>query len=87
MPRPIKLEDLEKVESSSVIPLAKLDADVVQGIIKVNVEDYVPKGVQVRAAISPLIFTAEFKPADLEALESDEKVVSVAINKPLRSSK
>ena len=86
MPRPIKLEDLDKVESSSVIPLVKLDADVVQGIIKVNVEDYVPKGVQVRAAISPLIFTAEFKPADLAAIQRDEKVESVAINKPLHTA-
>jgi len=86
MARKIKLDDLHKVEASSVIPLARDASDVVQGIIKVKKANYVPKCVRLRAAISPHVFTAEFTQGDLESLEKDRKVESVSISKKLKSA-
>lgn len=86
MKRKINLDDLHKVEATSVVPLALNASDVVQGIIKVKIANYVPRGVRLRASISPLIFTAEFSHADLESLEKDPKVESVSINAKLKSA-
>lgn len=87
MNRKINLDELHKVESSSVIPLARQGSEMVQGIIKVTKPDYVPECVHLRASMGPHIFTAEFKQADLAALESDPKVESVSISKNLQSAK
>ena len=87
MTRKINLDELRKVEATSVIPLARESSDVVEAIIKVTSPDYVPPGVRLRAWISPHIFTAEFKQKDLGALEKDPKVESVSISKKLRSAK
>jgi len=86
MNRKINLDELHKVESSSVIPLARQGSEMVQGIIKVTNADYVPECVRLRASMSPHIFTAEFKHGDLAALESDPKVESVSISKKLQST-
>jgi hypothetical protein len=85
MNRKINLDDLHKVEATSVIPLAQHASDVVQAIIKVKSADYVPKCVRLRASMSPHIFTGEFKHGDLESLEKDPKVESVSISKELKS--
>ncbi len=86
MKRKINLDELHKVESSSVIPFARKTSDVVQAIIKVKETDYVPPCVRLRASIGPDIFTAEFKYDDLETLEQDPKVESVSISKELKSA-
>lgn len=86
MNRKVKLDELHKVEASSVIPLAQNASDVIQAIIKVKEPDYVPVSVQLRASIGPCIFTGELKSGDLESLERDPKVVSVSISKKLKSS-
>lgn len=85
MNRKIKLEELSKVESSSVIPLALNSAETVEAIIKVKDADYVPDRVKVRASISPHILTGEFKQGDLPALEQDPQVESISINKRFKS--
>jgi len=85
MNRKIKLKDLSKVESSSVIPLTTNASETVQAIIKVKDADYVPKGVKVRASISPHILTGDLKRGDLPALERDPQVESISISKRLNS--
>ncbi len=86
MKRKINLDDLHKVEATSVIPLAQHASDVVQAIIKVKNAGYVPRYVHLRTSVSPHIFTAEFKYGDLESLEKDPKVESVSIRKKLKSA-
>lgn len=85
MTRKIKLEELSKVESSSVIPLATNASETFQAIIKVKDADYVPKGVKVRASISPHILTGDLKQDDLPALEMDPQVESISISKRLKA--
>ena len=86
MKHKINLDELHKVEASSVVPLVHEASDVVQAIIKVKNTDYVPLCVRLRASISPYIFTGEFKYDDLESLEQDPKVESVSISKKLKSA-
>ncbi|MGE3468498.1 MAG: hypothetical protein AB7J13_16370 [Pyrinomonadaceae bacterium] len=87
MKRKINLDELHKVEASSILPLASEDSDVVQAIVKVREPSYVPPYVRVRASIGPEIFTGELKFEDLESLEQDPKVESVSIRKKLKSSR
>ncbi|MGL4461932.1 MAG: hypothetical protein ACRDD1_11105 [Planctomycetia bacterium] len=86
MNRKIKLDELHKVEASSVLPLAHNPSDVVEAIIKVKEANYLPQSVRLRASIDSRIFTGEFKTEDLESLEQDPKVESVSICKGLKSA-
>ncbi|MEM7541751.1 MAG: hypothetical protein AAF384_09195 [Pseudomonadota bacterium] len=54
-----------------------------RAIVKVNVEDYVPVAVNVRSRIDSAMFTADFSSTDLEMLERDENVVSIAVSQSL----
>jgi len=83
----IKLDDLHKVEATSVIPLAQNASDIILAIIKVNEADYCPTYVHLRTNIGPHMFTGELKFGDLESLERDPKVESVSINEKLKSAK
>lgn len=78
-----KLSDLDKVEAA---PPSVLGAptDPVTAIIRVAEPLYVPHHVQVRARVSPLIFTAQFPADALEEIEADEKVESISLSRPLR---
>ena len=82
----IKLDDLKKVESSTLTTLALIAQDAVEAIIKVKSAGYVPANVRVRARIDSHLFTCDLGKHELEALQSDPKVVSVSINKKLKSS-
>lgn len=86
MDRKINLDELHKVEATSVLPLALHASDVVQAIIKVKNADYVPKYVRLCASMGPYIFTCEFDHGVLESLEQDPKVESVSISKKLNSA-
>lgn len=86
MTRKINLNELHKVEASSVLPLAHKTSDLVQAIIKVKEANYVPRCVRLRALIGSGIFTGEFKYDDLESLEQDPKVESISISKELKSA-
>ncbi len=74
-----KLEPSEERENTGVSPDA-----LVQAIIKVNREGYVPAGVSVRSRIDGQMFTGEFRAGDLQRIESDENVVAVSLAKKLR---
>lgn len=87
MNRKIKLDDLHKVESTTVVPLALHGSDTVQAIIKVTKADYVPECAQLRTSMGPHLFTADIRQSDLETLEQDPKVESVSIGKKLKSAK
>lgn len=84
MERKINLDELHKVEASSVAPLAQTASDLVQAIMKVNEENYVPRGVRLRAPIGSGIFTCELRYGDLESLEQDPRVESISISKTLK---
>ena len=83
---PIKLDDLKKVESSTVTTLALNEQDKVEAIIKVKPAGYIPANVRFRARIDSRLFTCELGKHELEALQSDPKVESVSISKKLKSS-
>lgn len=81
---PFNLDDLTKLEVSSISAQDTFNADkVMTAIIKVASADYVPKNVLVRARISPLILTCEFQGKVLTELEKDAKVESISINKTM----
>ena len=77
----INLDDLKKVESSSV-RLADGEG-LVEAIVKVNQPNYLPKNVKLRAQIGPQIFTCEISADQLSNLENDPQVVSIAVSKKL----
>ena len=82
----INLDDLKKLESSSVTPTLAIEEGFVEAIIKVNQPNYVPKNVNVRAQIDPQIFTCEISAKQLTDLENDPQVVSIAVSKKLHVS-
>jgi hypothetical protein len=53
-------------------------------IVRVNIADYVPDYVNLRAKISPELFTALVQPSAIELLEQDSRVVSVSPSQSLR---
>lgn len=55
-----------------------------KAIIKVSEDGYIPDSVDVRAQISPRIFTADIK--DAQALQEDPKVVFVSAPKKLHAA-
>lgn len=65
MTRKINLDELQKVEASSVFPLAHMPSDRVQAIVKVKEANYVPQCVRIRSSIGSSIFTCELKYEDL----------------------
>lgn len=66
--------------------LRKLDReDPLVATVRVSQEGYVPYGVEVRARISPSIFTANISPKVLEKLEEDPAVVAIEPVDNLRS--
>lgn len=86
MSRTIKLDDFHKMKATSVIRPDNGPSDIVRAIFKVREPNYVPKHVNHRSSMSPVIFTGEFKYGDLELLERDPKVVSVSVSEPLQSA-
>lgn len=66
--------------------LRKLDREEpLVATIKVSQKGYVPSGVEIRARISPLIFTANIPYEILERLEQDPAVVAIEPVSNLRS--
>lgn len=84
---PINLDDIQKLEVSSVPASGQLPADpgaLIAAIVKVKKANYKPKNVRVRAKVSPLLLTCEFTADALAALEKDPNVESVALSKPFQ---
>ena len=82
----MNLDDLGKLEASSVKALHSLDNAQVEAIVKVKQAHYVPDNVIVRARIDPYLFTCEMPSAHLQHLEMDPKVLSFSINKKLHAA-
>jgi len=84
---PISLDELQKLESSSVTEAALQnysDDDTITAIVKVKKPNYVPKGVKLRARVDARMFTGEFAAKYLQRINSDPHVQSVALRKKLR---
>ena len=81
----IKLDSLQKLESSSVSKPEIDDDKLVDAIIKVRDENYVPEGVKLRAKIDPYLFTCTILGANLSDLEQDPGVLSIALETQLRN--
>ena len=75
----------DKASASSPAQQAADSGGVVEAIVRVNEDDYVPGCVTLRARIGARIFTATVDEQGLDALERDERVVSVEASRPLRS--
>lgn len=84
---PISLDELQKLESSSVTEAALQqysEDDTLTAIVKVNKPNYVPSDVKLRARVDEQMFTGEFAAKYLEKINSDPYVQSVALRKKLR---
>ena len=79
----IDLDDATKLGSSSVKRRLAEGVGVVEVVVKVREPDYVPTNVRVRAKIDARMFTGEIAASELENLERDPQVVSVAMGKKL----
>jgi hypothetical protein len=77
----VSLDELKEAKATSEPDLAP--GEIVNAIIKVKQENYVPPGVHLRARIDPCMFTASFAAGDFSKIESDPNVASVEISKPL----
>ncbi|MDJ0947855.1 MAG: hypothetical protein QNJ94_02950 [Alphaproteobacteria bacterium] len=56
-------------------------------IVKVGQDDYVPAGITPVSRISPTIFTARLRAADIERLDSDPLVASVELSRRVQPTK
>ena len=81
----LNLDDLKKLESSSIPPRPVDSKETLAAIVKVKKPNYIPKQVQVRAQISPEIITCEFRADQLATLEQDQNVESISFKKPLQA--
>lgn len=73
-----------KLESSAH-PCPSSKDGVLEVIVKVEKPNYIPKGVSVRAQISPQLFTSAISGTQLKTLEQDPKVQSVSVSRTLHS--
>ena len=80
----ITLDDFRKVEFTGITkPISIPDDRMVTAIFKVRERDYIPSKVQLRARIDSEMFTGSFIAADLREIDADDKVISIAISRPL----
>jgi len=79
----INLDDVKKLESSSVTPELVKGEGSVEAIVKVSEPNYVPKNVKVRAQIDPQLFTCVISAKQFTRLEKDPLVASIAVSKKL----
>ncbi len=83
---PLRLSDLRKMEASSLRKRPNLPPEAtVTGIVKVRKPNYVPESVTLRQRIDEQMFTASFRVRDLDSLEADTNVESVALSQRLAS--
>jgi len=81
---PISLDDLKKVELRGTTKSASISPDeTLTAVFKVSEPDYVPPKVKLRARVDSNLFTGSFVAADLNEIESDANVVSLALSKAL----
>lgn len=81
------LTKLRKLESPGPAAAAKGVGQMITALVKVKSPSYRPPGVNVRADISDLIFTAEFPEQTLAALEKDPGIATISVSRNLQSQK
>lgn len=75
---------LSKLESTATTGRTWEPDQIVEAIIKVGADAYVPVDVNLRARIDDRMFTATCQFGTIARLEEDPDVVSVAVSRPLR---
>ena len=75
---------LTKLESTATTGRAWAADELVEAIVKVSADQYVPAQVNLRARIDDRMFTATCKFSVIAELEHDPGVVSVAVSRALR---
>lgn len=60
------------------------DDTIVEAIVKVDVSEYVPPDIDVRARVDAHLFTASGPLVAFKQLENDAHVVSISVSRPLR---
>ena len=81
----VKPSPAKRKRESSPRPDPSEDGSDLEVIVKVSEPNYVPDGVVVRAQISDVIFTSTIASDELQRLEDDPKVASVAVSRKLRN--
>ena len=80
-----KPEPFRKIRGSASFGAAvDKPGTLLEAIVKVSEPGYVPPGVTVRSRIDETMLTGEASASTLPALDSDPKVVSVSLSRPLR---
>lgn len=81
----ISLDDLKKVEFTGTTKSSQVSpGETLTAVFKVKEPDYVPPRVQLRARVDSRMFTGSFIAADLNEIETDENVISLALSRPLQ---
>lgn len=74
---------LKKLELNQY-PLNNIKPDqIVEAIIKVKENNYIPEDITVRSRISEFLFTAQFQGKFLEDLENNPLIDTISISKKL----
>jgi hypothetical protein len=76
------MEKKKLVRSKVTGRAAANEGAAMSAIVNVREPGYQPAGVDIRKWIAADIFTANLLQPDLERLEKDSRVISVALNKP-----
>ncbi|KMO35267.1 hypothetical protein VQ02_17615 [Methylobacterium variabile] len=78
-----KSAQFHKIDGS--LRAAAVDPDMIlKAVVKVTEPGYVPPGVTVRSQIDETLLTGEATASTLPVLDSDPKIVSVSLSRPLR---
>src|SRR5262249_40864496 len=81
----ISIDKLKKLKHSSPLSGDRVGLEgMVEAILKVGVENYVPAGVVLRSRIDPTLFTGEFPGSLLAVLRADPKVQSIELSRKMR---
>ncbi|MGI9422027.1 MAG: hypothetical protein ACR2PA_02460 [Hyphomicrobiaceae bacterium] len=81
----VKPQSSSKIEATTQFEAVRAEDDeILEVILRVNVSEYVPDEVDLRARIDDTLFTANATKKAIRKLEQDPKVTSIAISKPLR---
>ncbi len=81
----LSLGDLRKAEPHPGLVRGSFKPDeTLEAIFKVRSKEHVPAKVNPRASIDSTMFTGTFLARDLDAIEADPLVESIAVSKTLR---
>ncbi|MDJ0597392.1 MAG: hypothetical protein QNJ37_00885 [Crocosphaera sp.] len=70
---------------SSILSSITSENQELEIIVRVNEDNYVPGGVNLRNRLSPCLFTGTTYSAELHNLDNDPRVASVSLSQRLRT--